>query len=460
MRRGLTNSWTGLPPEIVSLVLWHLRPRELGRCLLVNSAINALVRPLLSGYVVTEAENVTYPFMGEHPPRLVPRNVHCLTVLPHLDCYESDRIPFMSTSGLPLISSCRVLKVMLDFPDDEDHIASPHPYYFPPPQEEDSDDNSVDEECISVHPLECRILHFALQDAQVAKLVLRHVPLVYGNVNPELMSSSAFCTVSEGVLVFKVGAMSQSVDGVFEDWHMNHDEDIPLCLACPEVLNFPVIGGLDCALPPNVERLTFVFWTSRPGEEVAPPCCRVREPWDWSGAEDNRMEGSSEPEAGHKSCWEEGCWRYLAEAVVPLLLHKLIRVTIVNASSIVPTRAPPQASLELISEGIARHDIFETKLRAQLYDCLRAAHNVLHDRAEELVSRVSFMYMKEWLQQTDWEDVFSWSEVRPWLNFKAPAPIADCFKPAISDGVKRKRDMDEAERFHLKHRAAKPGKNS
>lgn len=485
------NPSTGLPPEIISEVLQYLRPPALRRCLRVNSAFNALVqRPLaacVSGYVVADGRGVAYPHIKdtgeeqEQQPGLlrrptrgrvrpVPKDIRCLTVAKHERCNSQTRKPFASSTGTPRINSCAVLQVILASPNDRDHFASPHSVYYPraltayPESDGEPFDYPEEEaEYMCVEALECQLLHFALEDATVTKLVLKDVPLVYGNVDPDLLFMSASQTIEEAVIVYKMWSMSASNDDATEDWYYHGDGE-PICLQAPERLAYPAQGSIGSAIPPNVKSLTLVFWLRRPGDEVTPLCCRVPDPWDcWSDDDEDGDDGTSETEDGHESCWEGGVWRDLAVAVAPLLLHKLDRVTIVNASSIVPTGEPPQATLELISDGLAKHDIVETKLRVQLYDHLRAAHNVSTDGAEELVSRVKFMYVKEWLLQSDWEDVFTWFEVRPWLEFKAPARITDYFKPTDSEGVKWRRDMDEAERFHLKNlkqREAKPGKNT
>lgn len=62
------------------------------------------------------------------------------------------------------------------------------------------------------------------------------------------------------------------------------------------------------------------------------------------------------------------------------------------------------------------------------------------------------MYLNEWLLSTEWEDVFTWREVKPWFEFKRPALITDYFKPVDQDAIKGRNDMDLLERDSLRDR--------
>ncbi|EJT45719.1 hypothetical protein A1Q1_05868 [Trichosporon asahii var. asahii CBS 2479] len=507
------NSSTGLPPEVVSQILWHLGPPALRRCLRVNSSFNALAqRPLaacVSAYVAADGKGMTFPHIKESTaeqkkqqsvpqavppfvpqthasppitalsqlyrpqqnpapgqssavPKRIPENLRCLTVGKHWRCYPGSRTPFAASLETPIISSCRVLKVLLASPDDRDHIASPHSDYFPLSlsarlelSEVSEDDTDIPYEYVCVLPLECQLLHFGVKDADICKLVLRNVPLVFGNVDPGLLPLTTSHRIQEAVIAFNLYSMSSSNGDAMESWYGGGDD--PICSEAPEELAYPAIGSIGSGVPPNVESLTFVFWTYCPEEVSAPPCCYVRELWDCMEEEEHHLDedGDRESEPPHESCWEEGFWRELAVAVAPLFLRNLRQLTIVNASSIVPTGAPPQATLELMSSGLFRHDVFETKFRVQLYDHLCSDHSVTPDKARECVGHVKFKYTKDWLLFTDWDDVFSWSEVRPWLEFKRPALITDYFKPVDAEAAKWRSDMNKAERYHLEKRRKK-----
>lgn len=190
-----------LPPELISLILAQLRPRALRRCLLVNSAFHTLAQPIRSAYastyvVLDDESEVALPLLRDNTktsiPQCAPKDVSCLTVRVHDRCSTQVRSFFPSPERSPLISSCQVLKVHLAPPDDNVHMANPHKFYFPrAPWGEDEDEYDTEddplEDCVmSKGPLECQVLHFALEDATITKLVLRDVPLVYGNVDPNL----------------------------------------------------------------------------------------------------------------------------------------------------------------------------------------------------------------------------------------------------------------------------------
>lgn len=141
-------------------------------------------------------------------------------------------------------------------------------------------------------------------------------------------------------------------------------------------------------------------------------------------------------------------WSKLAQAVAPLLLHKLHSITIVNASGIVPTGAPERATFTDIMTGRARHDLHETKFRVQLYDVLVEGHTIGPDSAKEQVRRVKFQYMWEWVRTAHWEDVFSGKEMKPWLNFEQQSFLTHYFEPVDPDASKWNKDMKEAVRYN------------
>lgn len=336
---------TRLPPEVVSLILGHLRPRALGQCLLVNSAFKALVFPLLSRFVLIDEfyGRVTFPLLGGYRcrwrgsdrPRSFPRHLSSLTVLPH----EHFSAPpegetFFNFASPPQVSSCRVLTVHLFAPDDYDNLSSAHVfngYPGPAPEAEDLEDGHY------VRPLQCYMLHFALENARIDKLVLRNVPVVWGRVDPDLLSLSALQTVREAVIVLNADGMSDIHTGIIEDWNCSEDvEGEPVCAELFESLAYPLKGSIGTTLPRNAEELTFVFWTPKPAQEVSPSCCSASgRPTRYN--DESGDYGTFDRGDEHESCWEDGFWYELAEAVVPMLLHKLRRVTIVNASSIIPT---------------------------------------------------------------------------------------------------------------------------
>lgn len=139
--------------------------------------------------------------------------------------------------------------------------------------------------------------------------------------------------------------------------------------------------------------------------------------------------------------------------MAPQLLNRLRKLTIVNASAIIPAGAPRKQYLFDIATGTASHAKFEDKFGELLAHYLFSDHGITSARAEEYAERVHFMYMKDWLQTTEWEDVFaSYKEVKPWLDFKPSGLITDYFKPHKPDAVQWRKDMDAMERIALRHR--------
>lgn len=461
---AMGNSLTNLPPEVMSLVLGHLRPRDLRRCMLVNSAINALVRPCFSRYVATRGFSleVVFPLIKgsdenealQHAQQssVVSRDLSCLIVHPHDYCgkWELSSSPSKPSS----LSSCRVLRIHLGFPDHIDNIARTHII----------DDIDTDEDSIEpsggpdLWHLPCDFLLHALESARIEKLVLRKVPVIYGHVDPDLVPFPASTTVREAVMVLDVDSMSFSNEFLIYDYGTLCSTEGPICADPPEELEYPQTGSIASALPPNVEELTFVFWGPSPDKEVAPSCCYAHEICpecpDNSGYDSGSSVSSDETEE-QTSCWEDNFWKELAAAIAPKLLSKLRVLTIVNASGIVPDGAARQQILSAISTGVATHVKLEAKFRKILFERLSVEHGIATDKVEECVGRVKFMYMKDWILSTDWEDVFSWAEVRPWLEFKPPALITDYFKPVDPDAVKWRKDMTRAERFELRHKRSK-----
>lgn len=131
MRSHLTN----LPPEVLSAVFSHLRPRALRQCLLVNSAFNTLARPHLFRYIAAFGDEAEPCFFLLHDNAIleavavigdidedqpIPKDLSYMRLFAHAHCCNREREPFSSPTGSPFISSCRVLNVHLALPDDED----------------------------------------------------------------------------------------------------------------------------------------------------------------------------------------------------------------------------------------------------------------------------------------------------------------------------------------------------
>lgn len=467
MRSHLTN----LPPEVLSAVFSHLRPRALRQCLLVNSAFNALVRPQLFSYVAA-FDDTGKPFFillydlaimralevtGEVDKlQPLPKELGYLLVYSHQHCCHREREPFSSPSGSQIISSCRVLNVHLTSPNSKDSISSAHPIYFDP------EGRLIDQQPVGpfLQPLQCHILHFALENARVDKLVLRNVPVIYGNVDPDLIAASAFETVKEAVLVLEIDSMNEAntstvtehLSDCFKCSEEEHDgiEVVRPCLN-PGELQRPEIGSLASAVPPNVRDLTFVFWTPRPGTDVTPSCCTPLRQCSDCEEDDGNGEGDGDADK-QSSCWQEKFWTDLADAIAPKLLHQLRAVTIVNASAIIPGGAVREQHVRPISTGLATHTSWEAEFRDTLSYCLTGNYGIAPDQVNTYVDRVHFKYMNEWLLSTEWEDVFTWQEVKPWLEFKRPALITDYFKPETPDAVQWRKDMGHEERISLRHK--------
>lgn len=437
----MVDRLTNLPPEVVSLVLWHLRPRDLRQCRLVNSAFNTLVPPLYSRYLIYDGDDFTFPFVIPDPAahdNTIPRHINRLTVKPHDHCCSESRSFHQIHTGLVSFSSCQVLAVNLTPPDEEDDIASAHYRHFDP----------CPSGAVAMQPFYCSALHLALQNAKIDKLVLRNVPVAYGNVDPDLLDFAAFQTVREAVLLLDVNSMSEHNTSTLYDWYDFDDFYEPVCIAAAPELSFPEVGSLASALPPNVEDLTFVFWTTRPATEVAPFCCTTYETYSDCG-DDDEVDSDREPAVHQFSCWEERFWRDLAAALAPKLLFELRAVTIVNASNIVLDGAARDPAFSAIESGAATHVKAEKKFRGILHGQLTKQCGMSSDEAGDYVDRVKFKYMKDWLVSTDWEDVFTWKEVKPWLQFKRSL-ITDYFKPVDRDAVKWRNNLTEAQRFQLR----------
>ncbi|EKD04796.1 hypothetical protein A1Q2_00907 [Trichosporon asahii var. asahii CBS 8904] len=460
---------TYLPPEVLSTVFSYLRPRALRQCLLVNSAFNTLVRPHLFRYIAAFGDEAEPCFFLLHDNSFlealavigdidedqpIPKDLSYMCLFAHAHCCNREREPFSSPTGSPFISSCRVLNVHLALPDDEDNISSAHADYFNPGW------RLVDRplEGPYLQPLQCHILHHALEDARVDKLVLRNVPVIYGNVDPDLLPPSAAETVKEAVLVLNVDSMNEANRSLVEDYlaesfdcfEEEHDgiESVRPCME-PGELERPEIGSLASAVPPNVEDLTLVFWTPRPRTDATPTCCMPVPLCEECETKDSEDTSDAEKQP---SCWQEKFWNDLADTVAPRLIHQLGAVTIVNASAIVPAGAVREQYVRPISTGVATHTTFEKKYCNILSSRLTGEYGVQSGRVKEYVDRVHFEYMSDWLLSTEWEDVFEWSEVKPWLQFKRPALITDYFKPVDPDTVKWRKDMNPTERISLRHK--------
>lgn len=419
----------------------------------------------------TRALGVTGVVDLDHP---IPSDLSRLTVHAHSHCCWGEREAFSSPSGSSVISSCRVLKIHLASPDDMDSLTSAHSNYY----NLDGDEPDPTPEGPFVRSLQCHILHHSLENACIDKLVLRGVPVIYGNVNPDLFTSSAFETVKEAVLVFDIDSMNSTnastVDtyrtDCFECSRTEHegDEVLQPCFN-PGQMQFAEIGDLASGVPSNVEDLTYIFWSPKPNTDITPSCCRLLEPCpdceDDCFGDSDPAESTRDSAGEHVACWQEGFWEDLAEALAPRLLHGLRAVTIVNASAIIPVGPAQEQHVRAITTGVATHDKYETKFREILSEWLISEHGVAPDKVKEYADRVHFKYMKDWLLSTEWEDVFSWSEVKPWLEFKRPALITDYFKPVDPNAVKWRKDMDPMERISLRHRRStmkrtKPSKST
>lgn len=159
--------------------------------------------------------------------------------------------------------------------------------------------------------------------------------------------------------MLNVDAMSDTIIDIVDEWdYIYYNGGGTACSRFTGPLSFPELGGIDTVLPPNAKELTFVFWTSEQGREVAPSCCAASKRPDTDTStrgENDASADASDDEDEHGSCWEDSVWRDLAEAVAPLFLRKLGRITIVNASSIIPTGEQWRPILSSISTCVVTH---------------------------------------------------------------------------------------------------------
>lgn len=407
-----------LPTEILGLILWHVRPHDLRKCLFVNSTFYALAQPLFNRYAATDGSGFFFPLSSDESlrvasfsPQSAPLDLLKLNVHPHTHCYPSDH----EKMTLPSIASCRVLSIGLRVPDNEDHMASAHTAHF-----RDDPEHFDPTEEFSLRPLHCHMLHVVLDNAFVDKLVLHNVPAVYGNVDPDLIAESAFRTIREAVLLLNLDSLGYTNEHVMDRWHATHKPWERICEISPESLEYPR-GSIATALPPNVEELTFVFTPTdheldEPEGDAIPYCCH---------ADPDQFKSLSKLDAdlavlrdddAQASCWQEPFWRELAAAIAPLFFSRLCRVTVVNASIIVPKGQARTPTIAAIKDGTASHSKHEMALHRILREHLSANYELSSEQIGELIGRVRFMYKGEWMFSTDWEDVWRWEAVKSSMN--------------------------------------------
>lgn len=457
----MNNRHPGLPPEIVTIILRHLRLSDLRQCLLVSSALNAAVQPLLCRFVRIQDHGVSFPYAEDNAPFLVndafpPDNP--AIILHDLDCIEVDQHDLfpdpewaVCRSNLPAfqISSCRVLVVNLGLPDVDFNIASVH-------SAPDIDDIPAQHHPPLSHPSSCNFIRTALGGVAVDKLVLRDVPLAYGRMDPDMLSVATAWTVQEVVVTFD--ATSTSLDHFIglEKWRERYTCEEWTVRPCEEQIDGPVVYELESIFLPTAKDFTFVFWAPKPGVEVATECCNYLEtiaadagehfpPCTCLSSEDHEEFDLDR----HFSCWEEEFLEELAEAIV-LHADTIRKVTVVNACAIVPTDSSREQTLLAISSGLATHSILEDRLRLKLRFLLAALDS--EHVAQKVVDRIEFKYMKDWLGSTAWEDVFEWHEVKPWMRSRRQPLITEHFKPESPDTIKWRKEMDAQERAMLRRR--------
>lgn len=468
-----------LPPELLAIILRNLNLNDLHRCRLANTTFNNLVRPLLGRFLYFDDTGVTIPGTGyqvvlerRFPP--IPPTPFTLEAL-ELVSEVFERIDVRHHTaydefggcclfrGLSVqITSCRVLSIHLGAPADESGLVSTHPYAEP--FDEDPAHPPLS------HPADCHLLRTVLENTEVGKLVLRNVPIAYAGVDPDLLSHATSHTIEEVVIVFNGTRISDRIKDKIWEWEENYtcqDEILP-CFDFDQ----RVIYDLEPIFLPNAGDFTFVFWTGRPAAEFATLCCSARD--DFDPQDDGRPPHCDCPPSSpfhdaidferHYSCWEGGFLREISAAIAEHSKKTSIRkITIVNASAIVPDGSNRKDALLTISMGIAKHDTFEQRFRKAFQTQLQG--RVGPDKAQSLQDRVEFKSMKDWLSTSAWEDVFDAKEVKPWMDFKRHAQITDWFKPESPDDVKWRKEVDGRERVKLIHRRIsarrlKPSKNS
>lgn len=432
----MSNSILDLPSEIMTMILRQLRRSDLGQCLFVSSAFRTLAQPLLYRYVRFDDFGVCFPY-AEHKESyngVSPSPMHKSEVtLPDIDRVEvhdheylRDRRCVFDGCFHITIPSCRVLSIHLESPGDDFCVAGVHflemgityPNTSHPPMK---------------YPTDCHLFQDMFQQLTAEKLVLCNVPVAYSGVDPGLLSPATFKSIREVVVLFDAESTTTEHALEVEDWVKNHrcSEGKRPCI--PEFETRVTIHDLDPLFPPNATEFTFVFWTFKPGTEVTTCCCNALETrYRYSEgpapeADHNFCcscscssdDEDSEPDI-HRSCWQGQFIDRVAEAIAVHAKRTTIsKITIVNASAIVPEACSRSVTLRAIHAGQATHDALEGEFReALLFFLLRVGGGMEPIDAQKILDRLEFLYMRDWLAKTEWEDVFNWCVVKPWLEFE------------------------------------------
>lgn len=158
------------------------------------------------------------------------------------------------------------------------------------------------------------------------------------------------------------------------------------CLTQPDLDIFDVSGRQ------GGERLEVIFWTNRPGQAWIPPC-----EYYTNGEMINA-----------NVCHPRGetVWARLFNLAYFLRLKE---VTVVNDTAIVP----PGSTLDAHESRLKRGDVIINE-NEDLFNANAEEHK------EWLSTPVSatfeFITMEEWIRRDTWEDVFTRSEMEPWIE--------------------------------------------
>lgn len=159
---------------------------------------------------------------------------------------------------------------------------------------------------------------------------------------------------------------------------------------------WPEIGPLSVS-GLEFDHLEVIFWTTRPGEAWIPP-----------------FETYADGRSGSYSPNDESVWATLAAVEVDVDVKQ---ITVVNAGAIVP---PGSSKVDHETKMQEEHSLCR-ELQDKRAECFLSE---LRERrpggptsqSDPIKTAYEFITMEEWVCRDNWEDVFTRSEMEPWLR--------------------------------------------
>ncbi|EKD04901.1 hypothetical protein A1Q2_00847 [Trichosporon asahii var. asahii CBS 8904] len=158
------------------------------------------------------------------------------------------------------------------------------------------------------------------------------------------------------------------------------------CLTQPDLETFDV-SGRQCG-----EHLEVIFWTSRPGQAWIPPC-------EFYVNGDMLNANVCHPRG-------ETVWSRLFDIAY---FHRLKKVTVVNATAIVPPGSTPDEHEARLSRG-------EVNMRDNEDLFIANAEKQKEWLDNPITATFEFIAMEQWIRRNTWGDVFTYAELDPWLT--------------------------------------------